>query len=201
LAGNQVASLGSSGLVIQAPSGVITTIPVPTAEAPTIAVVAGQTISGIAPLGSSQAVVEGQTLTIGGAVATLSGAQVVSLGSSGFVVQAPGGFVTTLSVPTPEPLSTIPTAGVLATSSTTASYASTSLSPVVPVPAPSLSTTMPAEIGNSGPTGLTTTPVTSTGLGGIIYTTFQGDGSRTAYFGFLSSMLGLVFGILYMLNN
>ena len=43
-------------------------------------------------------VVDGQTVSVGGGVVTLSGDQVASLGVEGLVVQIPGGGVTTLKV-------------------------------------------------------------------------------------------------------
>ncbi|PQE34065.1 hypothetical protein CJF32_00002895 [Rutstroemia sp. NJR-2017a WRK4] len=140
--GVNVASLGSSGVVIQAPSGTIT-IPVPLgssgivvqasgstittiAVAPevtnlaNVGVINGQTVSIAAGSPSSPntpiAVVAGHTLTAGGPVATLSGGEIASLGSSGVVVQAAGGTITTIPVPTyntQPPASTLTSAAVV----------------------------------------------------------------------------------------
>lgn len=271
--GGNIVSLASSGVVVKnTGSGSVTTYalplpPAPVISQPSIGFIGGQTISGIA-IGSSQAVVEGQTLTVGGSLVTLPGSQVASLGSSGLVIEAPSGIVTTIAVPTPVavPLSGISTKGASianesgaaptlvpsavpagdnsepnpsgaspssilsdvppvidipsktsnSETSTSSSGSESTFSSAVQVHAPSSlattpidsgnveptgSTTTSINSGNSGPTGSTTSPVTSTGLGGIIYTTFQGDGSRTNCFGSLGSMLGLVFGVLHVLNG
>lgn len=239
--GGSALTLADAGVISVAPSGVIvsntengvvisytipsakTTVPSPQ----TLGVVAGNIISGLA-IDSSQAVAAGYTLSIGGAVATLSGNQVVSLGASGIVVQAPGGIETTLSVPIPssdkgtysqssvaDQLRTTPTSPDAAVGSSgdpqafesstimvTASFLSKSLgSPSSPNPS---SESLPAssftQTGPALPTGSSISPVTSTGLGGVIYNTFQGNGSKASYFGFLGTMLGLVISLLYALN-
>jgi hypothetical protein len=99
--GANVASLGSSGVVIQAPSGTIT-IPVTsnTQVSTNIAVVNGQSISVAPVIGQSlsETVVDGVSLSVGAPAATISGGYVVSLGSSGIVVQASGSTMTTIAV-------------------------------------------------------------------------------------------------------
>lgn len=104
LTGSNIASLGASGVIIQAPAQIITTIPVPSAQKDpaNMAIVNGQTISVVA--GSSSlsipiAIVAQQTISAGGAAATLSGGQIASLGTSGVVIQASGGYSTTVLVP------------------------------------------------------------------------------------------------------
>lgn len=100
-------SLAPIGIVVSnSDSGVINTIAMPAAyptQVINVGIVAGQTISAAAA-GSSAVIVGGQKLSLGGPVVTLSGNQVASLGSSGIVIQAPSGIVTTLNVhPTPGP--------------------------------------------------------------------------------------------------
>lgn len=111
VAGQVVQLQSSAGLVVQnSADGSFTTYAVPTAEASpvnaakSLAIYEGQTISGVA-IASSVAIVGGQTLTVAGSVVTLSGSQVASLGSSGLVVEAPGGKITTIPVPSPTSLS------------------------------------------------------------------------------------------------
>lgn len=94
----------SGGGLIISNSGSVSTILLPTStpQAPpatTLGIVAGQTISG-AIIGSSQLAVGSQTLSIGGSAVTLAGNQVASLGSSGLVIQAPSGVVSTFAIPT-----------------------------------------------------------------------------------------------------
>jgi hypothetical protein len=110
LSGGEIASLGSSGVVVQAAGGTITTIPVPTYNAQphastftSAAVVFGQTMTVSAIEGSPVAIIAGQTLTSGGPVATISGGNVVSLGVSGVVVQGSNGKVTTIAIPMSTP--------------------------------------------------------------------------------------------------
>ncbi|PQE12321.1 hypothetical protein CJF31_00000525 [Rutstroemia sp. NJR-2017a BVV2] len=110
LSGGEIASLGSSGVVVQAAGGTITTIPVPTynAQPPastftSAAVVFGQTMTVSAIEGNSVAIIAGQTLTSGGPVATISGGNVVSLGVSGVVVQGSNGKATTIAMPMSAP--------------------------------------------------------------------------------------------------
>jgi hypothetical protein len=93
---NNVASLGPSGLIIQYPSGAVSTYTLPTA-APSVGAIVG-TVAGIAvsaSAGASVISVGSQAVTSGGSVVTV-GNNVVSLGPSGLVVQMPGGGVTTL---------------------------------------------------------------------------------------------------------
>ena len=102
---NIVASLGSSGLIVQSAGGAVTTysipaaVPVPTGSI--IGTVAGYVIT--AAPGASSVAIGSQTLVLGGAPITLSGNQVLSLGTNGIVVQAPGGGVQTLPLPTTAP--------------------------------------------------------------------------------------------------
>ncbi|KAI9648371.1 hypothetical protein NHQ30_003004 [Ciborinia camelliae] len=109
LAGGNVVSLGSNGVFVQGPAGTVTTISVYSAQTDlaNMGVVNGQTISvvaGSSSSGVSIAIVAGQTISPGGPAATLSGGQVASLGSSGVVIQASDGFLTTIPVPSPEAL-------------------------------------------------------------------------------------------------
>lgn len=229
--GAGVVNIAPSGVVVSNPeNGAVTTYALPPAPPPapapehqSIGVVEGQTISGIA-IGPSQAVAGGYTLSIGGAVATLVGNQVASLGTDGLRVEAQGGIVTTLAVPTkilPPPVSDEPQASptganviVIPSDAVPVSPPSGEVLPAaapssgppisIPTDAPTLntipesSTTEPADIGSIGPTATTT--VTSTGLGGVIYNTFQGAGSRVTHSRFFGSILSLVFSVLYALN-
>ncbi|KAB8304448.1 hypothetical protein EYC80_003843 [Monilinia laxa] len=101
---SNIASLGASGGVIQAPEGTITAIPVPSGQTDPVnmAIVNGQTISVVAgsfSLGVSMAIVAQQTISVGGPAATLSGGQIASLGTSGVVIKASNGYSTTIPVP------------------------------------------------------------------------------------------------------
>ncbi|KAG9237259.1 hypothetical protein BJ875DRAFT_540615 [Amylocarpus encephaloides] len=97
-----VATLGSSGLIVQGPGGSIATYSVPQQAAASPAItsaaiigtVNGEVISVTA--GASSIIVGGQTLKLGGPLVTLSNNEVLSLGPSGIVVQAPGGGVRTI---------------------------------------------------------------------------------------------------------
>ncbi|RDW59122.1 hypothetical protein BP5796_12046 [Coleophoma crateriformis] len=112
IAGGEVVSLTPSGLAVSNIDGSeAVTYPLPILSAaarptPTLGIVAGYTISGEA-VGASAAVIDGQTLTLGGAAITLSGNQVATLGSSGLMIAAPGGLVTTLAIPTPIAILTV----------------------------------------------------------------------------------------------
>jgi len=66
-----------------------------------IATVNGNALTISTATQSSEAVIiNGQTLNLGGSVATLSNGNIASLGSAGIVIQAPSGIVTTLPLPT-----------------------------------------------------------------------------------------------------
>jgi hypothetical protein len=97
---NNVATLGPDGLIIQFPSGSVSTYTLPT-PAPTAAgimgIVDGYAISAAA--GASSLVIGSQTVTLGSSPITLANNDVVSLGPTGLVVQMPGGVVTTMSAP------------------------------------------------------------------------------------------------------
>ncbi|KAF4633251.1 hypothetical protein G7Y89_g4869 [Cudoniella acicularis] len=98
---NAVATFGSSELIVQYPGGGVSTYAIPTA-APTAAVVIG-TANGIAITatpGASSIVVGTQTLQMNGPPITLADHEVLSMGSSGVVVQMPGGAVKTMALPT-----------------------------------------------------------------------------------------------------
>lgn len=106
-----VVSVGSSGVFIGGTSqGDSTSFfanptlppgpPPPTSTA--IGVIGGHTIS--AAPGDSTLVIDDQTITSGGNAVTLAGLNnVVSLGSSGLVVEFPGGTVSTFTLPTATP--------------------------------------------------------------------------------------------------
>lgn len=103
-----VAILGSQGLTVQSAGGAVSSYALPTPASPaspgiTTTAIIG-TINGnviTAAPGASSVVVGSETLKMGGPPITLSNNEVISLGSSGIIVQAPGGIVKTL------PLSTV----------------------------------------------------------------------------------------------
>jgi hypothetical protein len=110
---NVVASLGTSGIVIQYPGGGVSSVALPTAAPQTgmaggdgnepipIVTIAGQVISALP--GASTIVFQGQTLSIGGSPVTLPANIVASVGPSGLVVQYPGGGVSSFTLPTTAP--------------------------------------------------------------------------------------------------
>jgi len=94
---NNVASFGAGGLIIQYPSGSVSTYTLPTA-APSVGPIVG-TVDGIAvsaPADASVISIGSQSAMLGGSVVTV-GNDVASLGPSGLVVQMSGGGVTTPS--------------------------------------------------------------------------------------------------------
>jgi hypothetical protein len=94
---NNVASLGSSGLVVQFPSGTVSTFTLPTATPDWVtANVDGITVS--ASAGATVVWVGSLPVTSAGAMVTV-GNDVVSLGPNGLEVMMPGGGVTTFSLP------------------------------------------------------------------------------------------------------
>jgi len=107
ISGVEVASLGPSGVVVSNTNGEVITHQIPAAPSvisvttPTqvLGVVAGHTIFGSA-VGSTAVALGGQTLSLGGGAVTLSGNQAATLGSSGLVTAAPGGFETTMAITT-----------------------------------------------------------------------------------------------------
>ncbi|RFU28805.1 hypothetical protein B7463_g7552, partial [Scytalidium lignicola] len=95
---NNVATLGTSGLIVQFPGGSVSTFAIHTAsstESPIISTVAGIPIS--ASAGASVISIGSQAITLGGAPVTVSGSNVLSLGSGGLEIQMPGGAVSTIS--------------------------------------------------------------------------------------------------------
>jgi hypothetical protein len=188
LIGNQVASLGSSGLVIQAPSGVVSTYSIQTSTPALIGVIAGQTVSGVA-LGSSSALVGSQTFTIGGPIATLPGNQVASLGVNGLVVQAPGGVVTTIPVQLGQSYSQSSPLTIMVGPGTTESRG-------FELPSPPLTSNEAPRTGTS----TTSTSPTTTGLGNIIMQTFQGTGVNLVSLELFGWVPCLVFGIMLVLR-
>lgn len=185
LSGAQVASLGSSGIVLQAPSGIETTLSVPSSTNVAVVVVPGKTTASIpeshqslaiSALGSSAVVIAGQTLSIAGSVATLSGGHVASLGSSGIVLQAPSGIVTTLSVPSSTDVVVVPVPAVNTLSLTSTVAASLDIPPT------------------SSTSGYVA--ATGTGLGSIIYSTFEGAGRKSIDIGILGILCCVGFGAL-----
>jgi hypothetical protein len=177
VSGQGVVSLAPSGLVVSnSINGVVSTyflpapITIPTAIITQIYTYAGQSIS-VAGVKPSEAVIGSRTLTVGGGVATLSGDQVVSLASSGsLVIQAPGGEVTTIPI-----------------------QVSSSPSPVGGEQ--SMTTGSLSEIDSS-----TSTSASTTSVGAIIYSTFQGEGRKPMEFGLLSWILCAVSGIVFTLG-
>jgi hypothetical protein len=101
---NAVASLAPSGLVVQYSNGPVSSFALPTSIPTTnptpIATIGNQIIS--AAPGASTLIVGGQTLSVGGPVATLSEYNAVaSLAPSDLVVEYPGGGVSVYVFPTP----------------------------------------------------------------------------------------------------
>lgn len=109
---NEVVSLGSDGLVVQYSGGDVSTFAIPSATAAVTA--AGYTIK--ATPGASNVVVGTQTVSLGGEPVTMANNDVVSLGSSGVVIQMPGGAVSTVSLPKGIASSTETAAEVVTTS-------------------------------------------------------------------------------------
>ncbi|CAG8952317.1 hypothetical protein HYFRA_00001062 [Hymenoscyphus fraxineus] len=107
IAGNEiVATLGSSGLIVQSAGGAVSTYAIPTPVAPFQPAITTPSIIGtvngnaiIAAPGGSSVIIGSETLKIGGSPMTLSGEEVISLGPSGIIVQEAGGGVKTLSLP------------------------------------------------------------------------------------------------------
>jgi hypothetical protein len=92
---HNVASLGSSGLVVNFPGGTVSTFTLPTATPDWVTTtVDAMTVS--ASAGGSVVLVGSQAVTSGGSAVTV-GNDVVSLGASGLEVMMPGGRVTTVS--------------------------------------------------------------------------------------------------------
>lgn len=223
LSNADVVSVAPSGIIISnTDNGAVVTYTIPPAKMSvsspqSLGVIAGKTISGVA-IGSSRVIAEGYTLSIGGAAATLSGNQVLRLGANGIIVQAPGGIETTLSVPTPSPetgthlqssaadqLRPTGSSAVVDSSGDSAIVTNSLLSmvsgsPPIPKPSESLPVASITQTGSAVPTNSSSPPVESTGLGGVIYNTFQGEESRASYFGFLGTVLSLVISVLYALN-
>jgi hypothetical protein len=95
---NDVVTLGLKGLVVQYPSGTVSTFAIPATPTHQAAVtIAGYIVTATA--GVSAIVIGGQTATLGGQAVTLTNGDVVSLGSGGMVVQIPGGGVSTATLP------------------------------------------------------------------------------------------------------
>jgi hypothetical protein len=98
---NVVATLGSEGLVVQSEGGIVSsyTLPVagPAVTGSIIGTVNGEILT--AAPGANSVFIGSQTLVLGGLPVTLSDHEVLSLGSSGVVVQIPGGGVVTFPLP------------------------------------------------------------------------------------------------------
>ncbi|KAH8656972.1 hypothetical protein BGZ60DRAFT_136768 [Tricladium varicosporioides] len=100
-----VVSVGSSGLVVTGAGVSSTYYPNPAMAATTpavapvpVATVGGQVISAVP--GASTVIIGGQTVTSGGAAITIPGSNAVAtFGSSGLIVQQPGGAVATYAIP------------------------------------------------------------------------------------------------------
>ncbi|KAF8849930.1 hypothetical protein BDZ45DRAFT_752265 [Acephala macrosclerotiorum] len=90
---NDVATLGTDGLVVQYSGGTASTFifPSSTAAMPAAATVAGYAFTAL--VGASAIVISSQTATLGGKPITLANNDVVSLGSNRVVLQMPGGGV------------------------------------------------------------------------------------------------------------
>ncbi|KUJ10113.1 uncharacterized protein LY89DRAFT_740507 [Mollisia scopiformis] len=96
---HDIASLGSEGLVVQYSGGAISTYSIPSST-PALqggAAVAGYVVT--ATVGASIVVIGSQIASLEGDPVTLANNDVVSLGSSGVVIQSPGGAVTTVELP------------------------------------------------------------------------------------------------------
>ncbi|KAM3075651.1 hypothetical protein ACMFMG_007784 [Clarireedia jacksonii] len=167
LSGGEIASLGPSGVVVQAAGGAVTTIPVPTYDAHPAAgtftstpVVFGQTMTVSAVEGDSIAIIAGQTLTSGGPIATLSGGNIISLGVSGVIVQGSNGKITTIPIPT----STSGNTQALDEEQHTSGNGQTSKTPDVKVPASNQSSPTANVLSNNTPasTSSSSSPVAPT---------------------------------------
>lgn len=102
-----VATLGSQGLTVQSAEGAVSSYALPTPASPASPGITAPAIIGTingnvvtAAPGASSVVVGSETLKLGGPPITLSNNEVISLGSSGIVVQEPGGGVKTLPLAT-----------------------------------------------------------------------------------------------------
>ena len=94
---NVIASLAPSGLVVKYLGGGVSVLvlPTPSPQISTGDILDGYTVS---TLSSGSALIIGsQTLSIGGPIVTVGNDDVMSLGSSGVVIQEPGGEVTTFA--------------------------------------------------------------------------------------------------------
>jgi hypothetical protein len=103
---NAVAFLAPSGLVVQYSDGPVSSFALPTSIPTTdptpIATIGSQIIS--ATPGASTLIIGGQTLSVGGPAATLSGNNAVaSLAPSGLVVENPSGGTSVFLLPIPSP--------------------------------------------------------------------------------------------------
>jgi hypothetical protein len=104
---NNVVTFGASGLVVQFPSGTVSTFALPT-SAPGVGEFIG-TVAGIPVSSSARGSVVwigSKPVTQGGSVVTISGSDVVSLGPSGLEIMIPGGSVSTLSLTAQQAAST-----------------------------------------------------------------------------------------------
>ena len=113
---NDVASLGSEGLVVAYSGGSVTTYAVPFATEVQAGLVSA-TIAGVLVTASASAsvlAIGSQTLTLGGEVKTLAGGVVASLGASGIVLQSPGGGISTVALSAENEMSTSATTNSLA---------------------------------------------------------------------------------------
>lgn len=115
---NDVASLGSDGLVVQYSGGAVSTFSIPSST-PAVPVSAAVTVAGyevIATAGASIVGIGSQTATLGGQPITLANNDVVSLASGGVVVQMPGGGISTVALPKSIASETETAEGVVTTS-------------------------------------------------------------------------------------
>ncbi|KAF7865849.1 hypothetical protein EAF04_006014 [Stromatinia cepivora] len=103
---NSAVTFGSQGLVVQASDGLVSTYSIPTAApapAPTPAIAPGA----IATLVGGKlvsAIADALTLIVGSQ--TLSESAIATLGAAGLTVQYSGGIISTIPLPTPNPLAT-----------------------------------------------------------------------------------------------
>jgi hypothetical protein len=99
---NVVATLGAAGLVVQSEGGAASVYTLPVAGPAVTGSIIG-TVNGAALTiipGGNLVSVGTQIVVLGGPLVTLSSHEVLSLGSSGVVVQVPGGRVQTFPLPT-----------------------------------------------------------------------------------------------------
>lgn len=191
--GGEIVSLAPTGVVVSnSDSGVVTTYLIPAVQETSTST----PVHTVSALGSSAAVIADQTINLGGPAVTLSGAEVVSLGSSGIVLQAPSGIITTISVPSSSiAIFQVPAKSEETKSLETSIVPATEVSPIAAAVTPN---TKPAATDDIPATSSTSSyaSVASTGLGSIIYSTFEGAGQKSTDLKILGGLASAVLGAL-----